>query len=64
MTIPDERTWSVLRAGLFLTQLVNGEVKRVPAEVRESAKSILRHYPTRFDLSQTADELPDLWGKP
>ena len=64
MTTPDERTRAVQSAELFLIQVASGEVKRVPAEVKEAAKRILRHYPTRFDLSQTADELPDVWGKP
>lgn len=64
MTTPDERTRAVQSAEQFLLRIASGDIKRVPVSVIEYAKGILRHYPTRFDLSQTADELPDVWGKP
>lgn len=48
MTIPLERTRSVLQAEAFLKDLMVRE--DVPEDVRDSAKVLLRHYPTRLDL--------------
>lgn len=64
MTIPAERTRSVQMANEFLCGLIRGEYKRVPVEVKEVARVILRHYPTAFDLASSARSRPDLWGKP
>ena len=51
MTLPDERYRAVKSAQQFLARLAGGEYPRVPKAVRDEARSILRHYPTVWDLS-------------
>lgn len=48
MTLPYERTWAVVETRRFLTTLQFN--RRVPAAVREHARTLLRHYPTRNDV--------------
>lgn len=55
MTLPNERTRSILAVGKFLERLSSpyGDgIKGVKAEVRQEARSLLRHYPSWFDLSR------------
>ena len=55
MTIPRERTAAVIRAREFLHRLASplgGGLKRIPREVREEARRVLRHYPAWFDLGR------------
>jgi hypothetical protein len=55
MTLPRERTSAVIRARAFLLRLctpAGDGFNRVPREVREEARRILRHYPGSFDLSR------------
>ncbi|HEY6437000.1 MAG TPA: BPSL0761 family protein [Ignavibacteriaceae bacterium] len=54
MTIPYERTRSVLSTEDFLKRLAF-EVKKLPKEVREEARRLLRHYPTAFDMAVTVE---------
>lgn len=51
MTTPDERSRSFI-AGLELMQdlLDRKKTPRVPTEVRERARRVLRHYPTASEL--------------
>lgn len=65
MTLPAERTRSVQWAERFLLGLAwRGGIKRIPKAVREKARRILRHYPTAFDLADSARRMPDRWGGP
>lgn len=51
MTVPIERTNAVLNTEKFLLDLLRPSVTpRVPKEVRERARSLLRHYPSSFDM--------------
>ena len=53
MTLPCERTAAVIRARDFLLRLCTpyaGGIKRIPSEVRDEARRILRHYPGSYDL--------------
>lgn len=54
MTMPDERTRSVIQAREFLTRLVlspsAGGFSRVGREVRAEASRLLRHFPHAYDL--------------
>lgn len=54
MTMPDERTRSVIQAREFLTRLVllpsAGGFSRVSREVRAEALRLLRHFPHAYDL--------------
>ena len=55
MTLPRERTTSVIRAREFLLRLASphgGGLKRIPREVREEARRVLRHYPGWYDLAR------------
>lgn len=44
MTMPDERTRSLLQAGAFLKELSRDA--SVPLAIREEACRLMRHYPT------------------
>ncbi len=54
MTLPAERTSSVIRTQDFLLRLASPHqgIKRVPQAVREEARRLLRHYPHWFDLGR------------
>jgi len=62
MTLPCERTRAVINAREFLVQLCCGEIKRIPSEVRDRARRILRHYPSPVDLHQAAEVAPDVFA--
>lgn len=54
MTLPEERTRSVLEARRFLERIAYvhspGGIKGVRGEVRAEARGILRHFPLPFDI--------------
>ena len=54
MTLPYERTRSVLNAREFLFRLstpyIENGIKKIPAAVRDEARRLLRHYPSVVDL--------------
>lgn len=52
MTMPDERTRSLLWAGGFLIELARD--RRLPVDVRRSAVFIARHFPTVEDIASMA----------
>jgi hypothetical protein len=55
MTLPNERTRSVINTQDFLLRLASpygGGLKRIPKNVRDEARRLLRHYPHSFDLSR------------
>ena len=61
MTLPDERYRAVKYAQDFLSRLAGGEYPRVPKAVRDEARSILRHYPSGWDMQRTARMAPDVF---
>ena len=61
MTLPDERYRSVKWAESFLKRLAGGEFPRTPKAVRDEARSILRHYPSEYDMNRTALQAPDVF---
>lgn len=64
MTIPLERTRTVIGTREFLRALMNPkETPRVPLAVRQQARSLLKHYPSRWDIERLAAILPTSWGK-
>jgi hypothetical protein len=62
MTLPDERYRAVVQTRRFLLDLCNTQhTPRVPKLIRETARSLLRHYPTDWDLQRTALQAPDVF---
>ena len=61
MTLPDERYRAVRRTEDFLKRLAAGHYARVPKAVRGEALSLLRHYPSDWDLQRAATACPDVF---
>ena len=62
MTLPDERYRAVLWAGRFLERLsYSSETPRVPLKIRQEARSILRHFPSDWDMKRASDGAPDVF---
>ena len=64
MTIPTERTRSVLQTKDFLERLLGTDKAEVPESIRVEARRLLRHYPSASDLRLAAEACPDWWGLP
>lgn len=55
MTTPTERYTALVRAEVFLTNLLYPtQTPNVPKVIRERARLVLRHYPTQYELSLIA----------
>ena len=64
MTLPDERYRSVVQTRRFLLDLCNPQhTPRVPKLVRETARAMLRHYPTDHDMMAAAETAPDIFAE-
>lgn len=64
MTMPDERTRAAVYAGSFLRDLLDPNVTpRVPKDVRETAKWLLRHYPDPYHFKSAHESAPGTWGE-
>ena len=64
MTLPDERYRAVMQTAKFLQALsYSSEIKRVPLAVRQQARALLRHYPSEYDMSKTAQTSPDIFAE-
>lgn len=62
MTLPDERFRSVIAAKNFMNDLLDPKkTPRVPKEVRQRAYSILRHYPSYWDLERVSNNSPEIF---
>ena len=62
MTLPDERYRAVLAAERFLADLLDSKkTPRVPAEIRQRARSVLRHYPSKWDMDRAAHAAPEVF---
>jgi len=61
MTLPDERYRAVKWAEGFLSRLAGGQYARVPKAVRDEARSILRHYPSDYDMNRAAAAAPEVF---
>ena len=63
MTLPIERTRTVLRTEIFLIDLANGSYKRDEMKaIRRIARYLLRHYPTSLEMNMTARKCPEYWA--
>lgn len=59
MTLPDERARAVIMTRQFLMDLANrGGIPRIPSDVRQKARSLLRHYPSHFDMDMASHHAP------
>ena len=66
MTLPYERTRAVLKTRDFLTRLTTpygGGLKKIPTEVRQEARNLLRHFPMLHELQAAADKAEYIFGK-
>jgi hypothetical protein len=61
MTLPDERYRAVKWAEGFLKRLAGGHYARTPKAVRDEARSILRHYPSDYDMNRAAEAAPEVF---
>ena len=62
MTLPDERYRAVVQTRRFLLDLCNAEhTPRVPKLVRDTARSMLRHYPSDWDMNRAAEAAPEVF---
>lgn len=62
MTLPDERFRSLEQTRQFLIELSSDTKKypRIGRSVREQARSLLRHYPSSWDLDLAAHYAPSV----
>ncbi len=64
MTLPDERYRAVVQTRRFLLDLCNREhTPRVPKLVRDTARSMLRHYPSDWDMQRAAASCPEVFAE-
>jgi len=62
MTLPDERYRAVVQTRRFLLDLCNTQhTPRVPKLIRDTARSMLRHYPSDYDMQLAAHEAPTVF---
>jgi hypothetical protein len=64
MTMPNERRMAVLRTEDFLMDLcIPSRTPRIPKEIRERARSLLRHYPTQLYMDIAKEQAPKVFGE-
>jgi len=64
MTLPDERYRAVVQTRRFLLDLTNPKhTPGVSTLIRETAHSMLRHYPSDYDMKEAADKLPEIFAE-
>ena len=64
MTTPVDRYRALKQSRKLLEELCDpGKTPRVPSIVRDRARSILKHYPSDYDLDQIAENSPELLEK-
>ena len=59
MTLPDERYRAVVQTQRFLLRLLT--TPRVPRAVKDEARSMLRHYPSDYDMLRAAEGAPEVF---
>ena len=64
MTLPDERYRALKQGKKLLEELCDpGKTPRVPSLVRDRARTLLRHFPSEYELDNIAEKCPDLLDK-
>jgi hypothetical protein len=62
LTLPDERYRAVVQTRRFLLDLCNSQhTPRVPKLIRDTARSMLRHYPSEWDMQRAAEAAPEVF---
>lgn len=62
MTMPDERYRAVVYTEQFLMELLDPrKTPRVPKDIRQRARSLLRHYPSQWDMDRAATKSPEVF---
>jgi hypothetical protein len=59
MTLPDERYRAVVQTQRFLLRILT--TPRVPKAVKDEARSMLRHYPSDYEMQCAAREAPTVF---
>jgi hypothetical protein len=63
MTTPYQRTRALIETNLSLHELQDPKLTpRVPADVREIARKLVRHYPSYYDIELVHEARPDWYG--
>ena len=57
MTLHDERYLAVVQTEKFLQEIL--ATPRVPKVIKDRARSMLRHYPSEWDMQMAARGAPD-----
>ena len=61
MTMPDERYRAMVEGLKLIEDLLIPQVTpRVPGDVRERARCIMRHHPSQNELTRLASKVPDM----
>jgi hypothetical protein len=64
MTLPDERYRAVIQTRRFLLDLCNPQhTPRLPKLIRQTANSMLRHYPSDWDMNIAATHAPHVFAE-
>lgn len=63
MTLPIERSRSIRNVREFLYSLMDrSKTPRVPMKIRMLARQVLKHFPSDFEIEQSAEKLKSIWG--
>jgi hypothetical protein len=61
MTLPIERTNAVLNTEKFLLKLcIPNQSPRIPKAIREEARRLLKHYPSKYNMKHIADSFEEV----
>jgi hypothetical protein len=64
VTLPYERYRAIEHTEQFLMDLVSPQkTPRVPKEIRQRARSLLKHYPGRYHIEELSEARPDLLAR-
>ena len=64
MSTAEDRYRAIKQSRKMLEELCDpGKTPRVPSMVRDRARSILKHFPTDYDLDRLSENSPDLLEK-
>ena len=61
MTLPDERYRAVVQTQRFLLKILT--TPRVPKAVKDEARSLLRHYPSEYDMKKVSQTSADIFAE-